>query len=138
MMLLCRCQVLTASNTFILGYLLCTHHAHTSSNQFLHILTTSKKIASHAYRVFNAPFLSLKILRHMLFCQQLVIMTKLKLSLSRKLRAYPVRSGSLPVSAFSFVPSKDGPVHQAVPAVLEGEQVAVEILNFRGSKCIVA
>ena len=36
------------------------------------------------------------------------------------------------VSAF-FIPSKVGPAHQAEPAVLEGEQVAVEILNFGGS-----
>ena len=41
------------------------------------------------------------------------------------------------VSAFSFIPLKGRPVHEAVPAVLEGEQAAVEILNFAGLYCIV-
>ena len=41
------------------------------------------------------------------------------------------------IFAFSFVPSKGLPVYQAVPAVLEGEQVAVEILNFGGSYSVM-
>ena len=57
-------------------------------------------------------------------------MTNLQVSFSRKPRAHPARSGS---SSIFFIPLKLRPLHQAEYAVLKGEQVAAEILNFVGS-----
>ena len=134
MLLLCRCQVLTASNTFLLGFYYVPITRAPGQIKSYHVLAMPKKISSHTYNLLTVSIQSLPILWHML-----LYFKKSRKSIWPNCSLLSGKGAPNKIwvffysLVFSFEPSKGRPLHQGEYDVLEEEQVAVEMLNFWGS-----